>query len=45
MIYLQLHQARSEEIERGASGEISLHERENFATAVKFRYNNKISLQ
>ena len=32
MIYLRLHQARSEAIERGASREISLQERENFAT-------------
>ena len=54
MIYLQLHQARSEEIERGASREISLHERKsrycseisllrrNFATTVKFSYNSEI---
>ena len=45
MIYLRLHQARSEEIEPGASREISLQERENFATAAKFRYSIKISLQ
>ena len=38
MIYLQLHQAGSEEIKRGASREISLQERENFATVAKFRY-------
>ena len=38
MIYLRLHQARSEEIERGASREVSLQERENFATVAKFRY-------
>ena len=51
MIYLRLHQARSEKIERGASREISLQERENFATIEKFslhpkfRYCNEISLQ
>ena len=43
MIYLRLNQARSEEIERGTSREISLYERENFATAAKFRYNSEIS--
>ena len=45
MIYLRLHQARSEEIERGASREISLQERENFATTAKFRYSSQILLQ
>ena len=45
MIYLRLHQARSEEIERGASRVISLQERENFAIAAKFRYNSETSLQ
>ena len=38
MIYFRLHQARSEEIEPGANREISLQERENFATVAKFRY-------
>ena len=42
MIYLRLYQVRSEEIERGASREISLQERENFAIAAKFRYNSEI---
>ena len=44
MIYLRLHQAKSEEIERGIRREISLQERENFATAAKFRYIREISL-
>ena len=43
MIYLRLHQARSEEIEPGASREIPLQERENFATAAKIRYSSEIS--
>ena len=42
MIYLLLHQDRSEEIERGASREISVQERENFATVAKFHYNSEI---
>ena len=41
MIYLRLHQARSEEIEQGASREISLQERENFANCRKFRYSSE----
>ena len=35
---INMHQARSEEIEPGASREISLQERDNFATVAKFRY-------
>ena len=44
MIYLRLHQVRSEEIEQGANRVISLQEREKFAIAAKFRYNSEISL-
>ena len=38
MIYLRLHQARSEEVEVGASRS----NRGNFAIIVKFRYNSEI---
>ena len=51
MIYLQLHQARSEEIEREASRKFS-YKREkilllqrNFSTLAKFDYISKISIQ
>ena len=44
MIYLRLHQARSEEIEPRENREILLQERENFATVAKFRYVEKFPL-
>ena len=37
MIYLRLHQARSEEIERDQAGKFR-YKRENFAIGGKFRY-------
>ena len=41
MIYLRLHQARNEEIDRGASG--SKQEKQgNFAIVAKFRYNSEL---
>ena len=40
MIYLRLHQARNEEIDRGASR----GKQGNFTIVAKFRYSSKISL-
>ena len=40
MIYLRLHQARNEDIDRGASR----GKQGNFAIVAKFRYNSEISL-